>query len=145
MPRLVARNELPAASALASLRGNLGMIGGPAIGGLLVATTGVASAYALDVLTFAASLVALAMMRPVPPAANAQRPSLHGIAQGLRYAMSRQDLLGTYLVDMAAMFFAMPLALYPAMAADVLQQPWVLGLLYSAGSVGSLLAAVTSG
>jgi MFS family permease len=145
VPRLVTRQELPAASALASLRGNLGMIGGPAIGGLLVATTGVASAYALDVLTFGASLVALAMMRPVPPAANAKRASVRGIAEGLRYAMSRQDLLGTYLVDMAAMFFAMPLALYPAVAADVLQQPWTLGLLYSAGSVGSLLAALTSG
>jgi MFS family permease len=145
VPRIVAHDQLAAASALSSLRMNLGMIAGPAIGGVLIATAGVAWAYTLDIVTFAGSLVALALMRAVPAPTGADRPSVRGIVFGLRYAMSRQELLGTYAVDTAAMLFAMPMALYPAMARDVFEQPWSLGLLYSAGSVGSLVATVTSG
>jgi MFS family permease len=144
IPRIVAHDQLAAASALSTLRWNVGQILGPAFGGLLVASAGVAVAYAVDVVSFLASLAAMAMMRASPPPLGAQRPSLRGIVAGLRYACSRQELLGTYLVDMAAMFFAMPVALYPFVA-DELDAPWALGLLYSAGAVGSLLATLTSG
>jgi MFS family permease len=144
VPRLLAPEQLPAAAALSSLRGNVGMIAGPAIGGLVATTFGVAAAYALDVMTFAASLVALFLMRAVPPLVDGLRPSLRGIAQGLRYAWGRRELLGTYAVDLSAMFFAMPTALFPFLADD-LGAPWALGLLYSAGSVGSLAATLTSG
>jgi MFS family permease len=70
--------------------------------------------------------------------------SLGGIAEGVRYAWSRRDLLGTYAVDMVAMFFGMPMALFPAIAADF-GGAGVLGLLYTAPAVGSLLATVASG
>src|SRR5262245_25831816 len=73
-PRLVLREELPAASALHSLWMNVGMITGPAIGGLLVATAGLPVTYLVDVGSFAVSLVVLTMMRPVPPPAGAERP-----------------------------------------------------------------------
>lgn len=145
VPRLLPHDQQTAAGALNSLRFNVGSIAGPALGGVLVSTLGPASAYGLDIATFLASLVALSMMRAVPPPTDADRPSLRGIAEGLRYALSRNELLGTYAVDIAAMMFAMPLALFPAMAKDVFDAPWSLGLLYSAGSVGSLLATVTSG
>jgi MFS family permease len=145
VPRLVNVDQLPAAGALASLRGNVGMVAGPALGGLLATTWGVAAAYTVDVVSFAASLTALSLMRPVPPTASVSRPGLRGIAEGLRYAASRQDLLGTYVVDLVAMLLAFPLALFPAVAATVLDAPWALGLLYSAGSLGSLLATLTSG
>jgi MFS family permease len=145
IPRIVAHDQLAAASALSSLRMNLGMIGGPAVGGILIATLGVAAAYALDVVTFLASLIALAAMRAAPPPVGAEKPSLSRVAEGVRYAVSRPELLGTYAVDTAAMLFAMPVALYPAVAKDVFQQPWTLGMLYSAGSIGSLLATLTSG
>ena len=88
--------------------------------------------------------VALAMMRPVPPPEGAERPSLRGIGEGLGYAWSRKDLLGTYLVDLSAMFFAFPYALFPFVA-DALHAPWALGLLYSAGFLGGALATATSG
>jgi MFS family permease len=145
IPRIVEHDQLAAASALSSLRMNLGMIAGPAIGGVLVASAGLSWAYAVDVVTFGASLVAIALMRASPPPASATKPSVRGIVVGLRYAMSRPELLGTYAVDTAAMLFAMPMALYPAMAKDVFDEPWALGLLYSAGSVGSLIATLTSG
>jgi len=145
VPRIVAHDELAAASALTALQRNLGMIAGPAVGGVLAASAGVEWAYAIDVVSFGASIVAISFLRASPPPVNAERPSVRGIAVGLRYAVSRRELLGTYAVDTAAMVFAMPMALYPAMAKDVFAEPWALGLLYSAGSVGSLAATVTSG
>jgi MFS family permease len=144
IPRLVERHELVAASALDSLRGNVGMIGGPALGGVLIATIGLPATYGFDLLTFAVSLIALARMRALPPPAEAEPPSLRRIAEGVRYAKSRPELVGTYGVDIAAMFFGMPMALFPAIADD-LGGAGVLGLLYAAPSVGSLIATATSG
>ena len=83
-------------------------------------------------------------MRAVPPPPEAERPSLRRIVEGLRYAWSRPELMGTYGVDMVAMFFGMPMALFPALAED-LGGPGALGLLYAAPSLGSLLATGTSG
>ncbi len=143
-PRLVSREELPAASALDSLRMNVGTIGGPAVGGALIATIGLPATYGLDIATFLFSLVALALMRAVPPPEDAVRPSLRAIVDGIRYARSRQELVGTYAVDIVAMFFGMPMALYPAFATEF-GGPGILGLLYAAPSVGALAATLTSG
>jgi MFS family permease len=144
IPRLVDRDELTAASALDSLRGNVGMIAGPALGGVLIAVFGLPVTYGFDMLTFTASLFALSRMRAVPPPADAEPPSLRRIADGLRYARSRPELVGTYGVDIVAMFFGMPQALFPAFA-DEFGGASVLGLMYAAPSVGSLLATATSG
>jgi MFS family permease len=143
-PRLVERHELPAASALDSFRGNIGMIAGPAVAGVVIATGGLAVTYAIDVGTFVFSLAMLTLMRAVPPPPEAEPPSIRRIVEGLRYAKSRDELVGTYAVDLVAMFFGMPLALFPAFADD-LGGASALGLLYAAPSVGSLLATLTSG
>jgi MFS family permease len=143
-PRLVERDEIVAAGALDSFRMTIGMIAGPALGGVLVATAGLPATYAVDTATFAASLTALRMMRAVPPPPEAEPPSLERIIEGLRYAGSRPELMGTYVVDIVAMFFGMPMALFPAVASH-LGGAGVLGLLYAAPAVGSLVATVTSG
>jgi MFS family permease len=144
LPRLVSREDIVAAGALQSLRSTVGMIAGPALGGVLIATAGLPTTFAIDMLTFAGSLGALYFMRAVPPPPGADAPSLQGVLDGLRYAASRQDLLGTYLIDMVAMFFGMPMALFPAIAASY-GGASVLGLLYAAPAVGSFLATATSG
>jgi MFS family permease len=144
VPRLVTKEELPAASALEGFRGTLGEIAGPALAGIIIATAGLPVAYAIDSATYGISLVALWFMRAIPPAADAPRVSLRSIAEGIRYAWSRQELLGTYGVDMIAMFFGMPMALFPAIA-DEFGGADVLGLLYAAPAVGSLVATLTSG
>jgi MFS family permease len=142
-PRLVAREDLTAVSALLSLRYSLSAIVGPALGGICIGALGFPATYTLDVLSFFVSLVSLAMIRSMPTE-KVSRPGIHTIAEGLRYAKSRPELIGTYAVDIVAMTFAMPIALFPSMA-----ESWggasAAGYLYSAMSFGSLATAVFSG
>ncbi len=144
LPRLVDHADLPAASALMSLRWQLGVIVGPTIGGIIISTFSIPVGYAADVFTFIISLIFLSRVRSIPASKEAEKPSLAGLIEGIKYAFSRQDLLGTYLVDLAAMFFAMPTALIPFWA-DQLGTPWALGLMYAAGTVGSVIVTLTSG
>ena len=147
VPRLVARDELKAAAALRTVTSNAAFVGGPALGGVLIATAGLGATYAVDFASFAASLGALAAMRTPAggwAAADAEPPSLRSVREGLRYARSRQDLVGTYLVDMNAMFFGMPMALFPAISQRY-GGAEVLGAMYAAPAAGSLGAALTSG
>ncbi len=143
-PRIVAHDQLTAAFALNSLYRNAASVAGPALAGVIVAVAGVRTAYALDVTTFAVSLLLLARMRAVPPPTGAEKPSLQAIATGVRYAWSRRDLLGTYAIDTCAMLFAFPVAIFPFLAAD-LHANWALGLMYGASAVGALAVSVTSG
>ena len=143
IPRLVPPQQIPATSVLNSLRMNIASLAGPAIAGVLLATVDIAWVFAIDLGTFAFCLICLAFVKSVPPPPAPERPSLRSVVTGLRYARSRPELLGTYLVDINAMFFGMPQALYPFVA-ERLGGPAVLGLLYAAPSAGSLLATVTS-
>ncbi len=151
LPRLVDRDELAAAGALNSLRSTFGMIMGPAVAGLLIASVGLPSTFGIDMATFIVSLLALRLMQAVPPPQDAERPSLRRVVEGLQYARSRPELMGTYLVDIAAMFFGMPTALFPALALQYAQEgsgissATAVGLLYSAPAVGAFLASLTSG
>jgi MFS family permease len=144
LPRIVPRDQLTAAIALSSMRFSVGAIVGPAIGGLIAATFGVSIAYTCDLVSFGIALSLLVQMKAVPPPSDADKPSLRGILAGLRYAGSRPELLGTYLVDIAAMILAMPNALFPFLA-DEIGAPWALGLMYAATSVGALAVTLTSG
>ena len=144
LPRLVGHQDLPAASALMSLRWQMGVIIGPSIAGILLATTGVGSAYLVDILSFLLSLIFLARVRSVKPAKTNEAPTLTSLFEGIKYAGSRKDLMGTYIVDLCAMFFAMPNALFPFWA-DQMHARWALGLFYAAGTIGSVLVTLTSG
>jgi MFS family permease len=147
LPRLVGHDDLPSASALMSLRWQTGVITGPALAGILLATTGIGTAYLVDVITFAISLIFIARVKSVKPTSKESAPTIsayYSMIEGIKYATSRKDLLGTYLVDLAAMFFAMPNALFPFWA-DQLDATWALGLFYAAGTIGSVLVTLTSG
>jgi MFS family permease len=143
VPRLVKKDEMPAVAALAIFRGSVGMIAGPAIGGVLIAAVGLPATYLADVVSYALSLLCLSLIKPAPPAEGSERMSLAAVRQGFTYARSRQELIGTYVVDFVAMVFGMPLALFPAIA-DQLGGPSVLGLLYAAPACGVLVASLLS-
>ena len=134
------------AVALSSVGAQVGMLAGPALGGVLLATVGPPWAFGVTLVGFAGATALFGVLRPYPPL---EEPSGSGtvreIRDGVVYAARRPDLLGTYVVDLVAMFLAMPVVLFPALATEVLARPALLGLLYSAGTVGSLLATATSG
>jgi MFS family permease len=144
LPRLVSHEDLPSASNLLTLRWQFGFILGPTLGGIIFTTFSISTGYMLDIATYLISLIFLAKVRNIPPTADNEKPSLAALLEGVRYAFSRPDLLATYIIDLAAMFFAMPNALFPFWA-DLLGSPWALGLFYSAGVCGAVAVTLTSG
>lgn len=144
-PRTVSHEQIPAASALSSFGVQIGVLAGPAIGGILLATAGVGWCFVVQLVGLVVATLLYRMLRPYPHQGETTPPSLRGISEGIRYATRRRDLLGTYLVDIAAMLMAMPVVLFPAFAETVFERPELLGLLYSAETVGSIVATATSG
>lgn len=146
VPRLVPRERLPAAIALGQLNFQAAGVVGPAIGGLVLATLGIAACYVFDAITFAAAIGALVLIAPIPPAHGAVRPSLAAIAEGLRFARRRRAILATFAVDLNAMIFGMPTALFPILALDVFRVgPAGLGLLAAAPAAGAVIGALLTG
>lgn len=142
--KLVEPYELPAVSALVSLRGSVGAVVGPALGGWLLARGGISLAYAFDLATFLIALVNVYLLRDLPPVEASSSAGVGGIIEGLRFARSRPELIGTYAIDIVAMTFAFPMALYPAMS-----ERWggdaAIGWLYASMSAGALGVSLFSG
>ena len=146
IPRLVTPAHLPAAIALNQLNYQAASVVGPAIGGLLLATIGLAGAYGADVLSFVASIVALLVIGPLLPIGRVTRPGIAAIREGLRYAADRRVILSTFAIDLVAMIFGMPTALFPVLALDVFKVgPVGVGLLAAAPGVGAFIGALLSG
>lgn len=144
LPRLVPPDRLAQAGALMSLRSNAAFVAGPALGGVIVAATGAAGAYVFDIATFLVSAAIILRVSPLPPTPAERSHVLAELRDGLQYAVSRRDILGTYIVDTIAMVFAYSNALIPFIAIEYDAQ-WALGLLYASPAVGSLIASATSG
>ena len=144
LPRLVPQEQLSAASALNSLRMNSAALAGPAVGGLIISVWGVAAAYAFDALSFVLAIAVFLRLPSVRARAQSVESSARHVLSGMRYAWSRKDILGSYTIDLAAMTFAFPFALFPFIAQQY-DAPWALGLLYSAGFAGGLVFGLTSG
>lgn len=143
VPLLVAREDLPGAAALSGLLGTVAFTAGPLLAGALL-VGGLPLAYAVGAAACVIAAVPFAAMTPRPPAHDADRPSVAGLVAGLRYAKGRPDLLGTYLIDIGAMLFGVPYAVFPQIAAG-LGGPAVLGLMYAAPGFGSMIVSATSG
>ena len=153
-PRIVPRDQLTAAAAIMSLSTNASVLVGSSLGGVLAASPGPWLVYALDAAGFAVSFAMLSRLPKLPPVAAesvrgesaevADGPALREILVGLRYAVSRRDLLGSYLADLAAMIFAYPNAMLPFLAAQ-LHAPWSTGLMFAAPSAGAFAVSATSG
>ena len=143
-PQLVDAGSQASVAALMSLRGTSAAIVGPALAGVCIAAFGAAVTYAIDAATFLISLVAIAQIGAMPPGEGAPRVGLASVLEGLRYAAGRPVLIGTYAVDIIAMTFAMPMAVFPALG-ERFGGANAAGYLFAALSVGSLLMTLTSG
>ncbi|MEQ1922101.1 MAG: MFS transporter [Pyrinomonadaceae bacterium] len=141
--KVIPAEMMSAVMALNSIRFSVGMIVGPAVAGVIATQLSPSVAYGIDFLTFGASLIAVFMLQSVPSPDNAERPSFSGIKKAWKYAFSRQELVGTYFIDIAAMFFAFPQALYPALA--VVYGDKYVGFFPAAIAIGALIASATSG
>jgi MFS family permease len=150
VPGMVGLTLVPAANAMFQSLFQTGTIVGPAVAGLLLAGAGVRAVYWVDVVTYLVALGAVLAISPQPPkrvpGAAPVRPGWRSTAEGLRFVRRSQPVLGAYLIDMNAMVFGMPRALFPALAATVFGGgATTVGLLYAAPGAGALLGALTSG
>ncbi len=144
-PQIVAKEDLTQIAALNSFKFSFCAILGPAISGLIIAQFGLKVIYFLDFMTFIISIYFLLKVKiPDFSISEKSEAAIKAIKNGIKYALSRPELIGTYLVDMLAMIFAMPMALYPAMAA-AWGGPTAAGWLYSAIPAGSLIVSLLSG
>jgi len=161
-PRIVPGDQLTAATAIMSLSTNASVLVGSSLGGVLAASPGPWLVYALNAAGYLVSFVMLSRLPKLPPVpaetggageageaggAGGAAGEGHALAQilvGLRYAVSRKDLLGSYLADLAAMIFAYPNAMLPFLAIE-LHAPWSTGLMFAAPSAGAFAVSATSG
>ncbi|MFM7271918.1 MAG: MFS transporter [Actinomycetes bacterium] len=149
IPRIVGEAELPAATALNQVVWNTCLIAGPALGGIVVARYGLAWAYGIDLATFAAALGTVWMLRSQRPAPSEQRDEPEGwrsVLAGFRFLRGRPVLRANFAVDVVAMTFGMPRALFPVLAVTQFAAgPALVGVMFSSVAAGALLGALTSG
>jgi MFS family permease len=145
-PRLLPVHLLPAANALKQVEFNIGVTVGPLLAGAIVAGPGYATAYGLDAVSFGASMWAVLKLPPMPPAGGGRKAGTASVLEGLAFLRTRPVLLMTFVVDLIAMIFAMPRALFPSIAHDVYGGgAQTAGALYSALAAGALLGALGGG
>jgi MFS family permease len=146
VPNMVTRSEMPAANAMFQSLFQLGGVAGPAAAGLLLAGAGIRFIYWMDVAGYALCMVAVFAISPQRPPHTGHTPGLRSIAEGFRYLRGRQAIQGAYVLDINAMVFGMPRALFPALAATVFGGgARTVGFLYAAPGAGALIGAVTTG
>ena len=144
IPNLVPRDLLPAAVALNFGLFQVGVIAGPAAGGVIIARLGLGPAYLTDVATYVVAVVALLLLSPQPPRGATPEPPLRAIATGLRHLGDRPAILGSFAIDLDAMIFGMPRALFPVLAAQTFHTgPAGLGLMYASIAAGGLVSSAT--
>ena len=149
-PRLVGTELMPQAVALNQVLWQTTGIVGPALAGLLIAATGSpTAAYAVDLVSYVGLLAAALAMHPLPPErlAGEERPvGLRAVKEGFRYVAQHRLLQSTFVIDLIAMIFGMPQALFPILAVEQFDRgPAVVGLLFAAPAVGALIQALTAG
>ena len=145
LPLLLEPKHRPAAFALQSIYGSFSMMAGPALGGVIIGAFGLTSAYSADVATFVIALSVFAGIAPSPPVEGAAGASPMSIIDGLRFLKGHSVIMSIFAVDMLAMVFGMPRALFPALTERLGGGPGLYGLLLSSVAAGAFVASVGSG
>lgn len=146
LPHVIAADKLTAAMALRQVLFQTTTIVGPAIGGLLIEVVSVGWVYALDAASFSAALIALRWVPVMPVAATTGPTRLAAVKEGLAFAARTPVLMSIFVIDLVAMIFGMPRAVFPALAKETFGMgAGGVGILYAAPAVGALLGALTTG
>ncbi|MGI8750873.1 MAG: MFS transporter [Acidimicrobiales bacterium] len=146
IPLLVERPFLSAAYALWQVQIQVGAVAGPAVAGLLLSGAGVSTVYWLDVASYGVAFAGAMALRPIPPAAGSRPAGLRSVVEGLAFLRGRPSIQGIYLLDINAMVFGMPRALFPALGVGVFHGgAQAVGFLYAGPGVGALIGALTTG
>jgi MFS family permease len=144
VPRIVPAELVPAANTLNFTTSSVGQVVGPLIAGALVTRVhGFEYAYSIDAILFTLALYAALRLPPIPPEPGSGAPGLRSVFDGLAFIVTRPVLLMSFVVDIVAMVFAMPRALYPQVAAE--RWHGQVGPLYAAIAIGAVLAGLSSG
>jgi len=144
--RLVRRELLPAASALGGISMGLFITVGPALGGVLVATVGFSWTYTIDVVLFLAAFLGVVTLPSLPPEGERHAPGLESIRTGINFLKTAPNIRMSFIVDIIAMTFGRPNALFPAVGAMVIGGGAVtVGILSAATAAGAFLLSVFSG
>jgi predicted MFS family arabinose efflux permease len=146
LPMLVDESDVTAAIALQTMIAQLAFVAGPALAGVLIALIGLSAVYAIDVATFAVALLAAFLLSPLVPAGGGTPMSVRSMADGFRYLRSQKLLSGTYWIDLNAMIFGMPRAVFPALGVGLFKGgAGVVGLLYAAPGAGAFAGSFFTG
>jgi MFS family permease len=153
IPRLLPDGEVAAGNTLSYTMSNVGTVAGPLGAGLVLANfrggatdSAVAAAYAVDAVLFTVALwAALSMPSMAPERSERTSGRLADVLFGLRYLATTPVLLLSFAIDIAAMVFALPRALFPQVAEDRFGGVGAVGWLFSAIAIGSVVAGLTSG
>jgi MFS family permease len=149
VPNLVGPERLRGALALTFGLYNVTQVVGPALGGILISAAGVQAAYIADAVTCAGMVLAAYMMRPQPPRLDEheeREPIFRSIATGLRFVRGERALVGSFVIDLCAMTFGMPRALFPVLSLTVYHAGATgTGALFAAVAAGASVAALTTG
>lgn len=146
IPGLVGRALLPSALALNQTLANVAKAAVPALAGLLIATAGLPFTYAVQMVAFLIGAALMARVPKIPVVGGGRKLEWSSIVEGLRYLRTKRVIQAAFLIDLNAMVFGMPTALFPAMGTQVYGgDAFTVGLLYAAPGFGALLGALTSG
>ncbi len=147
IPRILPPDMVPSANALNMTVFGFGVLVGPLLAGMLIPLLGIEWLYLLDATTLVAVLYAVIRLPPIPPLGGSRARAKVG--DGLAYLRTRPLLLMTFVVDIIAMVFGLPRALFPQMAEETFGGPagggYQLGLLNAGMAIGVLLGGLTGG
>ena len=145
VPSLVRRDQIPAAAALNQTGYQFGQIAGPAAAGPIIDVS-IVAAYWVDVGTFGVALITLLLLPPLLPEGGGTKAGIGSIKEGLRYVREERTLQGVFLIDINAMVFGMPRALFPQLGTELFHGgAGTVGLLYAAPAAGAFAGALTTG
>jgi predicted MFS family arabinose efflux permease len=146
MPMILPAEDLPSAYALQSLVTSVAVVAGPLLAGLIISGLSLGAVYTVDVISYGAALVAAIMLPALPPARGGTPIGIRSVMEGLRFLRSEQLLMATFGIDLIAMTFGMPRAVFPALGVELFHGgAGTVGLLFAAPGAGALIGSLLSG